>query len=133
MGGKQNREQRVYINNAIREDLMWALTHLKGSDGVHLFKSISWTPSLALPSTATPVWKGWVSGIQSPKTVTTPLPLLAHRLTPYFILRPFAFSQPLTMFKPRLCEDLEYYYTLIMQIPLTFSAHSDASLHIILC
>ena len=47
MGGKQNREQRVYINNAIREDLAWALTHVENSDGVHLFKSISWTPSLA--------------------------------------------------------------------------------------
>ena len=44
MGGKQNKEQRVYINNAIRDDLSWALTHLENSDGIHLFKSISWTP-----------------------------------------------------------------------------------------
>lgn len=47
MGGKRNREQRVYINNAIRDDLTWALTHLKHSDGIHLFKSFSWAPSLA--------------------------------------------------------------------------------------
>ena len=47
MGGKRNKEQRVYINNAIRDDLSWALTHLENSDGIHLFKSISWTPSLA--------------------------------------------------------------------------------------
>ena len=47
MGGKQNKEQRVYINNAIWDDLSWALTHLENSDGIHLFKSISWTPSLA--------------------------------------------------------------------------------------
>lgn len=47
MGGKRNKEQQVYINNAIRKDLLWALTHLENSDGVHLFKSISWTPSQA--------------------------------------------------------------------------------------
>ena len=47
MGGKQNKEQRVYINNAIRDDLSWALTHLENSDGIHLFKSISWTPPQA--------------------------------------------------------------------------------------
>ena len=33
MGGKQNREQQVYINNAIQSDLMWAVTHIKKSDG----------------------------------------------------------------------------------------------------
>jgi hypothetical protein len=49
IGGKQNHEQRVYINNAIRDDLTWAIDiHLiKNSDGVHLFKSFMWTPSSA--------------------------------------------------------------------------------------
>jgi hypothetical protein len=47
MSGKQNREQRVYINNAIREDLMWAINHIKKSNGIHLFKSITWTPESA--------------------------------------------------------------------------------------
>ena len=47
MGGKQNREQRVYINNAIRDDLTWASNHIKASDGVHLFKSLTWNPSSA--------------------------------------------------------------------------------------
>jgi hypothetical protein len=47
MGGKRNREQRVYINNAIRDDLSWALTHIENSGGIHLFKSFSWTPSIA--------------------------------------------------------------------------------------
>jgi hypothetical protein len=28
IGGKENREQRVYINNAIRDDLSWAINHL---------------------------------------------------------------------------------------------------------
>ena len=47
MGGKQNSEQRVYINNAIRSDLTWALNHIKSSDGVHLLKSLAWTPGVA--------------------------------------------------------------------------------------
>lgn len=47
MGGKRNREQRIYINNAIRDDLMWAANHIRKSDGIHLFKSITWTPSSA--------------------------------------------------------------------------------------
>jgi hypothetical protein len=47
MTGKRNKQQRVHINNAIRGDLMWAVTHIKNSDGVHLFKSMTWTPSLA--------------------------------------------------------------------------------------
>ena len=47
MGGKQNREQQVYINNTIQSDLMWAVTHIKKSDGIHLLKSISWDPSTA--------------------------------------------------------------------------------------
>lgn len=44
---KQNQEQRIYINNAIRDDFLWALTHIENSDGVHLLKSFSWCPSLA--------------------------------------------------------------------------------------
>ena len=47
MSGKGNRDQRVYINNAIRDDLKWALTHIENSDGVHLWKSLSWDPSTA--------------------------------------------------------------------------------------
>ena len=47
MNGKRNRDQRVYINNTIREDLTWALTHIKRSDSVHLWKSLSWDPSMA--------------------------------------------------------------------------------------
>ena len=47
MAGKKSREQRVYINNAVRGDLMWAINHVKNSNGVHLFKSITWTPASA--------------------------------------------------------------------------------------
>lgn len=45
--GKQKHEQRIYINNAVRDDLSWAITHIKNSDSVHLFKSITWTPPSA--------------------------------------------------------------------------------------
>jgi hypothetical protein len=47
MEGKRNRDQRVYVNNAIRDDFLWAVNHLRHSSGVHILKSISWTPSLA--------------------------------------------------------------------------------------
>jgi hypothetical protein len=47
MSGKRIRDQRVYINNAIREDLIWAITHIESSSGVQLFESFSWTPSSA--------------------------------------------------------------------------------------
>ena len=47
MGGKQKREQRIYINNAVRDDLMWAINHIKNSTGVHLFKSLTWAPESA--------------------------------------------------------------------------------------
>lgn len=45
MGGKANREQWVYINNAIRDDLSWAVSHLKSSSSVHILKSLLWSPS----------------------------------------------------------------------------------------
>ena len=44
---KQNREQQIYINNAIRDDFLWALTHIENSNNIHLLKSFSWCPSLA--------------------------------------------------------------------------------------
>jgi hypothetical protein len=47
MGGKRDKDKRVYINNAIREDLLWALNHIRESTGVHIFKSFLWFPSLA--------------------------------------------------------------------------------------
>lgn len=47
MGGKQKRDQRVYLNNAIRSDLRWAINHIKSSDGIHILKSVAWAPSVA--------------------------------------------------------------------------------------
>lgn len=37
----------IWINNAIREDLTWALVKLKTAHGIHLLKSISWTEESA--------------------------------------------------------------------------------------
>ena len=37
----------VYINNAIQEDLSWAINHLKHSGGIHLLNSFTWTPNSA--------------------------------------------------------------------------------------
>ena len=47
IAGKRIIDQRVYINNAIRNDLMWAITHIESSSGVQLFHSLSWNPSSA--------------------------------------------------------------------------------------
>ena len=47
MAGKQNRDQHLYINNAIRDDLMWAVSHIEHSGGIHLLKSFNWTPAEA--------------------------------------------------------------------------------------
>jgi hypothetical protein len=47
MAGKQIRDQRIYINNAIRDDLMWAISHIEQLGGVHLLKSFSWSPDEA--------------------------------------------------------------------------------------
>ena len=47
MSGKKQKDQRIYINNAVRDDLLWALTHIESSDGVHLLKSFSWSPNIA--------------------------------------------------------------------------------------
>ena len=47
IAGKRVRDQRVYVNNAIRDDLLWAASHIEQSAGVHLFKSFSWTPESA--------------------------------------------------------------------------------------
>ena len=42
MKGKHNRQQKIYINNAVRSDLLWAIHHIRNSSGVQLLKSIAW-------------------------------------------------------------------------------------------
>ncbi|KAF8805584.1 hypothetical protein BYT27DRAFT_7224773 [Phlegmacium glaucopus] len=40
-------DQRIYINNAICNDFLWALHHIDKSNGVHLLKSTFWAPTEA--------------------------------------------------------------------------------------
>ena len=47
MIGKRNCIQCIYINNAIQDNLLWAITHIESSNGIHLFKSHHWIPSMA--------------------------------------------------------------------------------------
>jgi hypothetical protein len=47
MTGKRLVNQRIYINNAIRNDLMWAVNHIESSNGVQLFESYHWDPPSA--------------------------------------------------------------------------------------
>jgi hypothetical protein len=47
MTGKKKKDQCLHINNAIRNDLTWAINHLKSSSGVHILKSLSWPPAVA--------------------------------------------------------------------------------------
>ena len=47
MSGKRLKDQRLYINDAIRSDLMWAVHHIESSNSVQLFDSIHWDPNSA--------------------------------------------------------------------------------------
>jgi hypothetical protein len=47
MSGKRIKDRHIYINNAIREDLIWAITHIESSSGIHLFRSLVWNPPSA--------------------------------------------------------------------------------------
>src|SRR6266545_2124776 len=42
--GKTERGQRLWVNNAIQDDFMWALDKLCFMFHVYLLKSINWTP-----------------------------------------------------------------------------------------
>ena len=109
---KQNREQRIYINNAIRDDFLWALTHIENSDGIHLLRSFSWCPSLA-------------DFILSLKTVIMPLLLSTLLQMWFFILKLYACCQLSIAFKPKPLEAQKSSFTQTMKIPLTFSDPSN--------
>jgi hypothetical protein len=40
--GKTNSKGLIWLNRSIIEELQWAAFHLKRSDGIYLFKSVSW-------------------------------------------------------------------------------------------
>ncbi|KAJ7048235.1 hypothetical protein C8F01DRAFT_1285877 [Mycena amicta] len=44
MAGKSKPHAPIYINNAIRSDLLWFVQHLENSDGTLLLDSLDWNP-----------------------------------------------------------------------------------------
>ena len=47
IAGKTQQNQRIWVNNAIRDDLSWAADHIRSSSGVHLIRSQEWDPIAA--------------------------------------------------------------------------------------
>jgi hypothetical protein len=47
ISGTHEPTRRIWVNNAIRDDFAWAARHIESSNGVHLFRSSNWDPSLA--------------------------------------------------------------------------------------
>ena len=47
IAGKTKQNQRIWVNNAIRDDLSWAADHMRSSSGVHLIRSQEWDPNYA--------------------------------------------------------------------------------------
>jgi hypothetical protein len=47
IAGKLAPRERIWVNNAVREDFNWAADLIEHSSGVRLLKSTSWDPSLA--------------------------------------------------------------------------------------
>lgn len=42
--GEYNPHRKIWVNNSIREDVFWAIHHIKSSNGVHLLESKMWNP-----------------------------------------------------------------------------------------
>jgi hypothetical protein len=47
IAGKTGSHERIWVNNAIRDDLSWAADILQDASGVRLLRSTAWDPSLA--------------------------------------------------------------------------------------
>jgi len=41
--GKEAPNQPIWLNNAVKADLLWALSHIRNSSGVHLLTATDWT------------------------------------------------------------------------------------------
>jgi hypothetical protein len=42
--GKLKANAKIWVNNAVRDDLVWMADHMERLDGVHLLKSLDWDP-----------------------------------------------------------------------------------------
>ncbi|RDB15381.1 hypothetical protein Hypma_004640 [Hypsizygus marmoreus] len=45
--GRVNPDLKLYVNKAIRNDLLWATDHLSNATGTHVLRSTYWSPDLA--------------------------------------------------------------------------------------
>jgi len=44
ISGKDSPNSNIWVNNAVREDLQWASTHIRNSSGVFLLRAVHWDP-----------------------------------------------------------------------------------------
>ena len=51
ISGKTRANAPIRINNAMRLELRWFITHMQTSDGVHMLKSVEWSPYDQMAST----------------------------------------------------------------------------------
>ena len=42
MSGSHIPMRRIWVNNSVREDLIWAARHIESSSGVHILQAVSW-------------------------------------------------------------------------------------------
>jgi len=47
LSGSHDPSRKIWVNNAVRDDLAWAACHIEASDGVHLLRSANWDLSSA--------------------------------------------------------------------------------------
>ena len=47
MSDVHNPTRCIWVNNSVRDDLIWAARHIENSSGVHLLQSANWDPCLA--------------------------------------------------------------------------------------
>jgi hypothetical protein len=47
IGGKKESHAKVFVSKAVRQDLDWYISHVRGSDGVYLFEDVDWGVSRA--------------------------------------------------------------------------------------
>jgi hypothetical protein len=45
--GVRNPTQRIWVNNAIRDNFEWAARHVESSSGIHILRSSDWDPTSA--------------------------------------------------------------------------------------
>ena len=47
LSGSHDPCRKIWVNNAVRDDLAWAARHIESSDGIHLLRSADWDASSA--------------------------------------------------------------------------------------